>query len=95
METGVVDDDAVHPLVHEAHEVARLCLDAIPASTIGRGRGDSTASTQPSPADVSREPRRLKINEHRSLRVASTPRSRTQVYLEKKGRNSIKRTSGP
>jgi hypothetical protein len=95
METGVVDDDAVHPLVHEAHEVARLRLDEIPASTIGQARGDSTASTRPSPADVSRESRRLKINEHGSLRVTSTPRSRTQVHLEKKGRNSVKRRSGP
>jgi hypothetical protein len=67
METGVIDDNTVHPLVHEAHEVARLRLDAIPASTVGRGRGDSTASTQASPALVSREPKR----EDKRTRVSS------------------------
>lgn len=54
--TGVVDD-AVHPLVHEAHEGAQLSLDAIPASIVRRDRGDSTSLTQPSLADVSRVPK--------------------------------------
>jgi hypothetical protein len=35
IETGVVDNDAVHPLVYEVYEVARLRLDVIPASIVG------------------------------------------------------------
>ena len=101
-EMDTIEDDAVDAQVNEAHDGAqpRPRLNAIPASTVGRGRGDSSPPPQPSPVDISREPKRLKTNEHESLRKISPPRTRAYparpgpVPLEKQGRNSVKRRSG-
>jgi hypothetical protein len=50
---------------------------------------DSSPPPQPSPVDVSREPKRLKTNKHKPLPVRSGP-----VALEKQGKHSVNRRSG-
>jgi hypothetical protein len=101
-ETDTIELDAVDTLVDEEHDSTQpqRHLNAIPASTVGRGRGDSSPSPQSSPVNVSREPKRLKTNEHRPLRVNAPPSTRVHpvrpgpVPLKKQGRNGVKRGSG-
>ena len=102
LDRRAIEDDAVVTLANDTHDGAQPQprLNAIPALTIGQGRNDCSPSPRPSPVDVSGEPKYLKINEHKSLRVNSPPRTRAHparpgpVSLEKQGRNSVKQRSG-
>jgi hypothetical protein len=102
-ETDAIEDDAVDTLVNEAHDGAQPQprLNAIPATTVGRGRGDCSPSPQPSPVDVSREPKRLKTNEHESLRIISPPvpepirRDLARSLSRSKGGTALNEEVGP
>ena len=92
--TGVVDDDAVHPLVHEAHEGAQLSrckshFNCRSKSWWLHCFNPTLSSWCISNAKTPEDKRT------RSPRIASTLCTRTLVPLEKKGRNRGKWRSGP
>jgi hypothetical protein len=93
-EMDVVENDAVYPLVHEAHEGGPR------VERKGHSCSDSTTSPQSYQVQESREPKRQKTDELGALRVNGPPSTRDQLTqpgparLGKQCSNTVKRKGG-